>query len=109
VAGAETSDVPLASAGTVAGGVAIPSEVRENLGISFARVERRQVQDVLRVPGSFELLPGARQEYRMSLAGHVQVKVSLFQTIRAGEVLFTVDSPEWRRIQHEAVEAEGEI
>lgn len=37
--------------------VAIPAAVRSNLGISFVKVERRRVEQTLRVPGRFEYLP----------------------------------------------------
>ena len=40
----------------------IPGPVRSNLGITFARVERRAVANTIRVPGRFELLPTARAE-----------------------------------------------
>ncbi len=92
-----------------AAGVAVPADVRDNLGITFAKVERRQVEDTLRVPGAFELLPGARQEYHALLAGHVRLAVTPFQAVQKGDLLFALDSPDWRRVQHEAVEAEGEI
>ncbi|MBI2421450.1 MAG: hypothetical protein HYV27_01385 [Candidatus Hydrogenedentes bacterium] len=108
-AGAETSGAAVMDNTPKAGGVAIPSEVRNNLGISFAKVEKRQVQDTLRAPGVFELLPGARHEYRALLTGHVHAAVAPFQEVQAGDLLFSIDSPEWRGIQHEAVEAEGEI
>jgi predicted deacylase len=91
------------------GGIAIPPAVRDNLGITFAKVEQRAVAETRRVPGQFELLPTARQEYRAPLGGRVELKVEQFQNITTGEVLFTIDSPEWRQIQHEAVEAEGDI
>jgi len=94
---------------TIAGGVAIPHNVRQNLGITFALVERRRVENTLRVPGAFELLPGARHEYRSLLAGHVTLAVSQFDAVKEGDLLFSLDSPDWRRVQHEAVEAEGEI
>lgn len=90
-------------------GIEIPSDVRQNLGITFATVERREVQDTLRVPGGFELMANARHEYRAPLAGHVRAGVTRFSPVKKGDLLFTIDSPEWRRIQHEAVEAEGEI
>ncbi len=106
----ETSDSPIVSQSeTVVGGVAIPHNVRQNLGITFAQVERRRVENTLRVPGVFELLPGARHEYRALLAGHVTLAVSQFDTVEKGDLLFSLDSPDWRRVQHEAVEAEGEI
>ena len=51
-AGTETSAAAVMDDTPKAGGVAIPSEVRENLGITFAKVEKRQVKDTLRAPGS---------------------------------------------------------
>ena len=109
-AGAETTMTTAApESAPLAGGVAIPSEVRKNLGIGFATVERRRVRDTLRAPGSFELLPGARQEYRAPLNGRLHILVQQFDAVEAGTVLFTLDSPDWRRLQHEVVEAEGEI
>lgn len=107
--GVETSTAAVVGSETIAGGIAIPSEVRQNLGITFATVERREVQDSLRIPGTFELMPGARHEYRAPLAGHINTPIAQFNRVEKGDLLFTLDSPEWRRIQHEAVEAEGEI
>ncbi len=107
--GVETSSAPVADNTVVKGGVAVPSEVRQNLGITFATVERRQVQNTLRVPGAFELMPNARHEYRAPLAGHIRTDRKQFGAVSKGDLLFSLDSPEWRRIQHEAVEAEGEI
>lgn len=94
---------------TIAGGLAVPADVRTNLGITFVKVEQRKVEDTLRVPGAFELLPGARHEYHALLAGHVRLAVTQFQPVQKGDLLFSLDSPDWRRVQHEAVEAEGEI
>lgn len=90
-------------------GIAIPSSVRDNLGITFAKVERRGVAATRRLPGAFELLPTARQEYRALLPGRIELHVTQFQRVEVGTPLFSVDSPQWRQIQHEAVEAEGEI
>jgi hypothetical protein len=91
------------------GGIPIPSGVRDNLGITFAKVTPRAVAATRRVPGEFELLPSARHEYRAPLGGRVTLHLAQFDPVSKGDVLFTVDSPEWRRIQHEAVEAEGDI
>lgn len=91
------------------GGIPIPPAVRDNLGITFATVQQRAVAQTRRVPGQFELLPTARQEYRAPVGGRIELKVAQFDKVVAGEVLLTIDSPEWRRIQHEAVEAEGDI
>lgn len=106
---AETNTSAIVKPETIAGGIPVPPDVRANLGITFAKVERRQVEDTLRVPGVFELLPGARHEYHALLAGHVRLAVTQFQPVEKGDLLFTLDSPDWRRVQHEAVEAEGEI
>jgi len=90
-------------------GIAVPPAVRENLGIRFVEVETRAIANTRRTPGVFELLPNARHEYRAPVRGRVFPKVDLFQQVEAGELLFTINSPQWRQVQHEAVEAEGEI
>src|SRR5688572_7631427 len=55
--------------------VDVPSSVRQNLGITFAKVERRPVGRTLRVPGRFELAPTARREYRAAAPGRVELLV----------------------------------
>lgn len=90
-------------------GILLPRNVRENLGITFATVERRKIAATRRVPGRFELRPEARHEYRALLPGRVHLAVKQFDAVDQGDLLFTINSPEWRQIQHSAVEAEGEI
>jgi hypothetical protein len=84
--------------------VDIPASVRQNLGITFARVESRNVAQTLRLPGRFELLPTARREYRTPLAGRVDVLVSQFQVVEAGTPLYHVDAAAWRDL-HEQIAA----
>jgi multidrug efflux pump subunit AcrA (membrane-fusion protein) len=79
--------------------VAIPPAVRSNLGITFATVERRQIQDTLRVPGQFEYMPTAKREYRTMLAGRVEILVDQFDHVEQGTPLYRIDSPAWREIQ----------
>lgn len=79
--------------------IAVPESVRRNLGIEFVKVERRRVAQTLRLPGHFELLPSARHEHRVPVAGRVEVLVEPLQQVKAGDVLFRIDSPEWRRVQ----------
>ena len=55
--------------------VDINSSVRQNLGITFAKVESRNVARTLRVPGRFELLPTAKREYRAAASGTVELLV----------------------------------
>ncbi|MEM9347919.1 MAG: hypothetical protein AAGB26_15025 [Planctomycetota bacterium] len=89
--------------------VAIPATVRSNLGITFAPVERRKVHQTIRVPGSFELQPLARHEYRMALPGQVELKVNQYQAVKEGDVLYRFRSPQWPKLQHEIIEGEQAI
>ena len=84
--------------------VDIPVSVRQNLGITFAKVEYRNVAQTLRVPGRFELLPTARREYRTPLAGLVEVLVSQYQRVEPGTPLYRVDAAAWRDL-HEQIAA----
>jgi len=84
--------------------VDIPAAVRQNLGITFATVESRNVAQTLRVPGRFELLPTARREYRAAVGGRVELLVSQFQEVDPGTPLYRVDSPAWRDL-HEQIAA----
>lgn len=90
-------------------GIAVPKNVRENLGITFVEVERRAITETRRVPGRFELRPEARREYRATLQGGITLAVKQFQEVKKGDLLYSINSPQWRQIQHDAVEAEGEI
>jgi hypothetical protein len=87
----------------------VPPAVRQNLGITFAKVERRRVASTLRVPGRFELLPSARREYRTGLAGRVELRVKQFDKVDAGAVLYRVESPEWHRLRQALQEAESAV
>lgn len=84
--------------------VDIPSSVRQNLGITFAKVESRNVAQTLRVPGRFELLPTARREYRTPLSGRVEILVSQYQKVEPGMPLYRVDASGWRDL-HEQIAA----
>ena len=87
----------------------IPSAVRTNLGISFVQVERRSVEQTLRVPGRFEYQPSARREYRTPVPGRVELAVDQLQEVEAGAVLYRIDSPGWRELQQQLTEAGSEI
>jgi multidrug efflux pump subunit AcrA (membrane-fusion protein) len=84
--------------------VDIPAPVRQNLGITFAKVEYRAVARTLRVPGRFEWLPTARREYRTPMAGRVEVLVAQFERVTPGTALYRVDAPAWRDL-HEQIAA----
>ncbi|NIM61446.1 MAG: hypothetical protein GTO30_07260, partial [Acidobacteria bacterium] len=81
----------------------IPATVRGNIGITFATVESRRVAETLRVPGSFELQPLARHEYRMMLPGQVELLASQYQPVQPGTLLYRYRSPQWPELQHEII------
>ncbi len=91
------------------GEIELPEVVRANLGITFARVERRPVEGLLRVPGAFELEPLARREYRMALPGRVELLVDQYEEIAQGQVLYRFQSPSWPELLHEIIEGEQAI
>src|SRR4051812_32725092 len=70
----------------------IPPAVQQNLGITFAKAEQRRVASTIRVPGRFELMPSARREYRVGLAGRVEILVKHLERVEAGAVLYRLDS-----------------
>ncbi len=89
--------------------VEIPATVRRNLGITFAKVEVRQVAGTIRVPGAFELRPLARREYRMALSGRVELLVDQYDPVEPGQVLFRFLSPAWPELLHEIITGEQAI
>ncbi len=89
--------------------IAVPREVRDNLDIRFGTVERRKVAATLRAPGAFELLPAAVREHRAMLAGLVEVRVELLQKVEPGDLLATLDAPEWRTRQREIFDLMNEV
>ena len=89
--------------------VDINPAVRQNLGITFAKVEERNVARTLRVPGRFELLPTARREYRVQVPGNVELLVEQYQRIDTGAPLYRIDSPRWRELQRELSDASSQV
>lgn len=109
-AGTQSADAENNEAPAMEGGlVAVPAAVRSNLGISFVKVESRNVARTLRVMGGFELLPAARQEYRAGLEGRIGIARRELDRVRSGDVLFTVDSSRWREHKIEMSEAQASI
>jgi len=87
----------------------VPPAVRKNLGISFVKVARRPVRRTDRYPGQFELLPRARQDYHAALEGTVRLEVDPFDRVEPGDLLYTMDSPQWRRLKRELADAFGAV
>ncbi|HLO39685.1 MAG TPA: efflux RND transporter periplasmic adaptor subunit [Phycisphaerales bacterium] len=89
--------------------VDIPPLVRQNLGITFARVEKRNVARTMRIPGSFELLPTAHREYRAPLAGRVELLITQYQHVERGTPLYRLASPAWRDLLEEIISAQATV
>ncbi|MCA9250009.1 MAG: hypothetical protein R3E58_01915 [Phycisphaerae bacterium] len=89
--------------------VDIPATVRDNIGITFAKVEARHVDRTIRSPGRFELAPEARREYRTMLGGRVELHVSQYEFVEPAKLLFTLDSPHWRELQERLNETESKL
>lgn len=106
-----TTPVPVESREAVSspGRVDIPPTVRQNLGITFARAEYRQVASTIRAPGRFELLPTARHEMRAPFGGRVELLVNQYDRVEAGQLVARVSSPEWHRLQLELEEDGAEV
>lgn len=100
---------PAATAAAPTNRVDVPAAVRRNLGITFAKVEYRDVARTLRVPGRFELLPTARREYRAALPGRVEPLVSQYQSVESGTPLYRVESPAWRELHERLASAKAQV
>jgi multidrug resistance efflux pump len=89
--------------------IAITASVRSNLGLTFAKVEKRSVAGTLRLPGRLALVPGARVEHAAHLAGRVEVLVEQFARVEAGDELVRITSPDWAERQQLLAAARGRI
>lgn len=89
--------------------VSIPDNVRKNLGITFATVEKRAVQRTLRIPGEFEYLPQAQRHYHMNLEGVVELKVDALQKVNKGDLLYTLQSPRWQELKQQLLAIANDI
>ena len=79
----------------------VPRQVRDNLGIEFVEVARRRVATTSRLPARVELLPDATHEYRAPLAGRVTLVAQPLQRVAEGDVLYELDSADWRNLQRD--------
>ena len=80
-------------------GITLPDSVQKNLGITWASVEYRVVQGVMRMPGRFESEAGARRIYAAPVAGQIDVLVKPFQRVAAGDALYRLHAEDWQRLQ----------
>jgi multidrug resistance efflux pump len=89
--------------------VDIPPSVRKNLGITFAKAEVREVAHTIRAPGSFELSPESRREYRTMASGRIELHINQYEAVEPGRLLYTLDSRDWRELQQRLNESELQL
>lgn len=89
--------------------VDVPPQVRRNLGIEFIEVSRKAVAQTLRMPAQVELLPSATRHYGAPYAGRLKLRAAPLQRVDAGEVIYTIDSHEWRAAQRELGSAQNAV
>ena len=107
--GASAHDHPHAEAAAPTNRIDINATVRQNLGMTFAKVETRRVAKTVRLPGVFEIPEDGKRAYGARMAGTVEILVTRFQTVEPGTALFTIDGPEWRRVKSDLVDNETRI
>jgi len=89
--------------------VPIDAARRRSLGLTFAQVERRPIGRAWTLPGEFELAPDAVRAYHAPVTGRVELLVDEFDRVEEGDALYSIDSPDWRGVQHDLSEALGAI
>lgn len=77
----------------------VSPSVRKNLGITFVKTERRNIESTLRAPGQFELQPAAKRNYHTTLAGRVQLNAGQYDRVQPGDLMARIDSPRWLEFQ----------
>lgn len=97
------------SAPAVTNRIDIPPQVVSNLGITFAKVEKRRVARTLRVPGVLESPQGARHVYTARYSGRVMLDAQQYSRVRANAKLFRIDSPEIARASAAIAEADQRL
>jgi cobalt-zinc-cadmium efflux system membrane fusion protein len=88
-----------AEGGTAEGAVMLPPEVQNRIGLKVAPVAVAALSDGLSLTGRIEAIPERTAPINAPLTGRViQVAVHQGQTVRAGQVLAVLDSPEIREL-----------
>ncbi|MDC1141858.1 HlyD family efflux transporter periplasmic adaptor subunit [Planctomycetota bacterium] len=103
------SDGSTAKAKKITNRIDLPANVRQNLGIRFAKVERRMVSKTLRLPGTFELPPESTRVYTTRLAGQVELLVKQYDVVKIGDPLFKLNTLAWPEAREELLALDLEI
>lgn len=79
--------------------ISLPAEVIENLGITFAKVERRRLETRMLIPGRLDVPRSQRWELRAPAAGRIAFRKQRLDDVAAGEVIAELATPQLRTIQ----------
>lgn len=74
--------------------VKVSAHAQRLIGLETRRAEKRRIAATLSLVGRFELSPAARFAASSPIAGRVALKARPLSDVAAGDVLFTVASPE---------------
>jgi multidrug resistance efflux pump len=106
---APAHDHPHAEGAAPTNRIDVNASVRQNLGMTFAKVETRRVARTLRLPGVFEIPDDGKRAYGARMGGTVEILVKRYAKVEPGTPLFTIDGPAWRQLKAELVDAETKI
>ena len=89
--------------------VQLALERQQSLGLVLAKVEKRRLQPTLRLPASVEAREGATAEVRVRSPAFIEaLKVrESGVSVKAGQVLASIFSPDLYRVQEEMLAARG--
>ncbi|MEE9312707.1 MAG: HlyD family efflux transporter periplasmic adaptor subunit [Planctomycetota bacterium] len=112
LAGCVNDDAPVEAPKGAAGGetekktnrIDLPANVRQNLGIRFAKVEKRIVSKTIRLPGTFELPPESGRVYTTRLTGQVEILVDQYADVKVGQPLYKLTALDWPEAREEILD-----
>ena len=81
--------------------IEVPSHVRQSLGITFAAAKSGKLEQVETAPGTIVARPDRRWTVTTPLAGTVTQIATIWQTVRAGDVVAEIASPDLAQWQAE--------
>ena len=73
----------------------------KSMGLSTVHPQKRKMRSTMVLLGRMELASNARKAFPAPVAGRISLKVRELDKVKKGDVLFTVDSPEIKKLSHE--------
>ncbi len=92
------------------GTIEVTPEVQQRIGLKVAPVSTRALSQGLQTTGRIEAIPSLTTEVNAPLAGRIlQVLVRQGESVKAGQPLATLDSPEIRQLQVTAQQQKAQL